>query len=122
MPSPHSLAHPHPPGLSPEYVTFTAGGLRVGAGFNLLRPEALEAMWYMWRVTRDWRYRTWGWAIFQAFETHCKVGWAGCCSGAWCGVCVCVVLGGWGVGGGQTHRCDTKRGRVWRSEGCIGSK
>lgn len=73
------MYHRMPTGLSPEYVTFTAGGLRVGAGFNLLRPEALEAMWYMWRVTRDWRYRTWGWAIFQAFETHCKAeaGYAG---------------------------------------------
>lgn len=74
-PIPHpplSLANPSS-GLSAEYVTFTAGGLRVGAAFNLLRPEALEAMWYMWRITRDWRYRTWGWHIFQAFETHCKV-------------------------------------------------
>jgi len=63
-----------PAGLSPEYVTFGATGLRVGAAFNLLRPEALEAMWYMWRLTHDWRYRTWGWEIFQAFERHCKVG------------------------------------------------
>ncbi|KAL4422458.1 hypothetical protein ABPG75_008655 [Micractinium tetrahymenae] len=73
------MYHRMPTGLSPEYVTFTAGGLRVGAAFNLLRPEALEAMWYMWRVTKDWRYRTWGWQIFQAFETHCKAeaGYAG---------------------------------------------
>lgn len=34
-------------GLSPEYVTFNQQGLRVGATYNLLRPEALEAMWYM---------------------------------------------------------------------------
>lgn len=74
--------HVPPAGLSPEYVTFTADGLRVGAGFNLLRPEALEAMWYMWRLTRDWRYRTWGWHIFQAFEEHCKVSSrAGCAAG-----------------------------------------
>ncbi|KAL4436084.1 hypothetical protein ABPG77_005532 [Micractinium sp. CCAP 211/92] len=73
------MYHRMPTGLSAEYVTFTAGGLRVGAAFNLLRPEALEAMWYMWRITRDWRYRTWGWHIFQAFETHCKAeaGYAG---------------------------------------------
>ena len=28
----------------------------------------------MWRLTHDWRYRTWGWEVFQAFERHCKVG------------------------------------------------
>ena len=27
----------------------------------------------MWRLTHDWRYRTWGWEVFQAFERHCKV-------------------------------------------------
>lgn len=34
-------------GLSPEYVTFAAGGMRPGASYNLLRPEALEAMWWV---------------------------------------------------------------------------
>lgn len=48
--------------------------LQVGAAYNLLRPEALEAMWYMWRLTHDWKYRAWGWQVFQAFEAHCKVG------------------------------------------------
>ena len=67
-----------PAGLSPEYVTFTAAqGMKVGAGLNLLRPEALEAFWYMWRLTRDWRYRTWGWEVFQAFQLHAKVRAAG---------------------------------------------
>ena len=54
--------------------------MKVGAGFNLLRPEALEAFWYMWRLTRDWRYRAWGWQVFQAFQQHSKVRlweWAG---------------------------------------------
>ncbi|PSC73991.1 Mannosyl-oligosaccharide 1,2-alpha-mannosidase MNS1 [Micractinium conductrix] len=73
------MYHRMPCGLSPEYVNFGPSGMRPGAAFNLLRPEALEAMWYMWRLTHDWRYRTWGWHIFQAFEKHCKVeaGYAG---------------------------------------------
>lgn len=37
---------PYPAGLAPEYVTFTQQGMRVDrAAYNLLRPEALEAMW-----------------------------------------------------------------------------
>jgi mannosyl-oligosaccharide alpha-1,2-mannosidase len=47
--------------------------MKVGAAYNMLRPEALEAMWYMWRLTHDWKYRVWAWEIFQAFETHSKV-------------------------------------------------
>ena len=62
-----------PAGLSPEYIQFSAGGMRVGAPYNLLRPEALEAFWYMWRMTKDWKYRTWAWEVFQAFQTQCKV-------------------------------------------------
>ena len=70
-------------GLSPEYIQFSAGGMRVGAPYNLLRPEALEAFWYMWRMTKDWKYRTWAWEVFQAFQTQCKVS----------GGVVCTVVG-----------------------------
>lgn len=43
-----------------------------GAHHNLLRPEALEAMFVLWRVTAKPKYRDWAWAMFQAFEKHCK--------------------------------------------------
>ena len=43
-----------------------------GAHHNLLRPEALEAMFVLWRVTAKPKYRDWAWAMFQAFERHCK--------------------------------------------------
>lgn len=33
---------------------------------------------YMWRMTKDWKYRTWAWEIFQAFQQHCKVIGLGC--------------------------------------------
>ncbi|GAB4814643.1 hypothetical protein N2152v2_001689 [Parachlorella kessleri] len=66
------MYHTQPTGLSPEYIQFSAGGMRVGAPYNLLRPEALEAFWYMWRMTKDWKYRTWAWEVFQAFQTQCK--------------------------------------------------
>ncbi|KAF4657947.1 Endoplasmic reticulum mannosyl-oligosaccharide 1,2-alpha-mannosidase [Perkinsus olseni] len=43
-------------GLAPEITRFDAHGLvdDVGAMHNLLRPEAIEALWYMWRATGDW--------------------------------------------------------------------
>ena len=47
--------------------------MRPGAPYNLLRPEAVEAFFYMWRATRDWRYRAWGWEVFAAFQEHCRV-------------------------------------------------
>ena len=34
----------------------------------ILRPEALEAFWYMYALTGDKKYREWGWKIFQKFE------------------------------------------------------
>jgi len=36
----------------------------------ILRPEALEAWWYMHELTGKQQYREWGWKAFQAFEKH----------------------------------------------------
>ncbi|KAK9829091.1 hypothetical protein WJX72_003851 [[Myrmecia] bisecta] len=40
---------------------------------SLLRPETMESLFIMYRVTRDVKYREWGWHIFRAFEKYCKV-------------------------------------------------
>ncbi|CAM6100570.1 unnamed protein product [Calypogeia fissa] len=40
---------------------------------NLLRPETVESLFVLYRVTGEMKYRHWGWEIFQAFETHAKV-------------------------------------------------
>lgn len=37
---------------------------------NLQRPETVESLFMMWRVTNDPIYREWGWEIFKAFEKH----------------------------------------------------
>ena len=70
-----------PTGLAPEFVKFDRGqGMRAGAYHNLLRPEAIESLFYMWRFTKEPKYREWGWKMFLAFERHCKVeagGYAG---------------------------------------------
>ncbi|KAI9342840.1 glycoside hydrolase [Obelidium mucronatum] len=38
----------------------------------ILRPEAIESMFYMWRFTHDPIYRERAWIIVQALEKHCK--------------------------------------------------
>ncbi|KAK7245677.1 hypothetical protein RIF29_40525 [Crotalaria pallida] len=47
---------------------------------NLLRPETVESLFVLYRITEDPKYREWGWQIFEAFEKHTKVGTGGYCS------------------------------------------
>ncbi|KAJ5953345.1 Mannosyl-oligosaccharide 1-2-alpha-mannosidase [Penicillium verhagenii] len=37
---------------------------------NLQRPETVESLFLMFRVTNDPIYRKWGWEIFKAFQKH----------------------------------------------------
>ena len=60
-------------GLAPEFVRFGGGRMLIGAAHNLLRPEAIESMFYMWRFTKDPKYREWGWRMFLAFEKYSRV-------------------------------------------------
>ena len=49
-----------------------AGNLAATGRAHLLRPEALESIFYLWRYTHDPKYREWGWHIFQALERHTR--------------------------------------------------
>ncbi|PNS17770.1 hypothetical protein CAC42_3165 [Sphaceloma murrayae] len=40
---------------------------------NLQRPETVETLFYMWRVTGEEVYREWGWEMFESFVKHTKV-------------------------------------------------
>ncbi|KAK0922427.1 mannosyl-oligosaccharide alpha-1,2-mannosidase [Friedmanniomyces endolithicus] len=40
---------------------------------NLQRPETVESLFYMWRITGDTKYRDWGWKMFEAFMKHTAV-------------------------------------------------
>lgn len=40
---------------------------------NLQRPETVESLFLMFRVTNDPIYRKWGWKIFKAFQKHTLV-------------------------------------------------
>ncbi|XP_077986058.1 endoplasmic reticulum mannosyl-oligosaccharide 1,2-alpha-mannosidase-like isoform X2 [Glandiceps talaboti] len=66
--------------LSPEIVYFNTNvhgrediSVKSADTHNLLRPETIESLFYIFRVTQDERYRDWGWEIFQAFEKYTKI-------------------------------------------------
>ena len=40
---------------------------------NLQRPETVESLFYMWRITNDPIYREWGWEMFSSFIAHTAV-------------------------------------------------
>lgn len=40
---------------------------------NLQRPETIETLFYMWRITGEDMYREWGWEMFKAFMNHTAV-------------------------------------------------
>ena len=41
--------------------------------YYILRPEAIESYFLMWRLTKDQKYRDWGWEMVQALDKNCKV-------------------------------------------------
>jgi mannosyl-oligosaccharide alpha-1,2-mannosidase len=40
---------------------------------NLQRPETVESLFYMWRITEDVKYRDWGWEMFKSFMNYTAV-------------------------------------------------
>jgi mannosyl-oligosaccharide alpha-1,2-mannosidase len=63
-----------PTGIGPEVAEFHTGHLvsAGGAKHYLLRPEAIEAWFYMWRYTHDQHWRDVAWNAFQAIEKECR--------------------------------------------------
>ena len=59
--------------LGAEAYSFKDGKMTVEKPFNILRPEAVESLFYFYRFTKKPWYRKVGWRIFTAIETHCKV-------------------------------------------------
>ncbi len=42
-------------------------------GHNLLRPETIESLFILYRITGKELYRDMGWRLFQAFENYTRV-------------------------------------------------
>ncbi|CAL9009420.1 unnamed protein product [Prunus brigantina] len=63
-----------PTKLAGENYFFRAGeDLSVGTSWNILRPETVESLFYLWRLTGNKTYQEWGWNIFQAFEKNSRI-------------------------------------------------
>ena len=41
----------------------------------LLRPELVESLFVLYRVTKNPLYQEWAWEIFESIERHCKCSW-----------------------------------------------
>jgi len=50
-----------------------------GDRMYILRPETVESIFYMYRLTKDEKYRDWAWEIMQNIEETCRLetGYAG---------------------------------------------
>ncbi|KAI8845230.1 mannosyl-oligosaccharide 1,2-alpha-mannosidase IA [Chytriomyces cf. hyalinus JEL632] len=65
-----SLYESTPTGLGPE--TAVAGTLMTVDGKYQLRPEMVESLFYMWRLTHDDKYRERAWKVVESLERHCR--------------------------------------------------
>ena len=67
--------------ISSENVDFDAANASWKADYvikkpdshNLQRPETIESLFYMWRITGDVVYREWGWEMFKSFVQYTTV-------------------------------------------------
>jgi len=70
-------------GIGPESMEFNskveATAARAGERYYILRPETVEAYFYMWRLTKNQKYRDWAWEAIEAIEKHCRCGENGYC-------------------------------------------
>ncbi|EOY32061.1 hypothetical protein SCA6_011162 [Theobroma cacao] len=55
-----------------NYFFRTGQDMTVGTSWNILRPETVESLFYLWRLTGNKTYQEWGWNIFQAFERNSR--------------------------------------------------
>ncbi|XP_007944749.2 endoplasmic reticulum mannosyl-oligosaccharide 1,2-alpha-mannosidase-like [Orycteropus afer afer] len=77
----YEMYHQFKSGLSPEAVYFninariTHKDMRVFSqdNFNMLRPETVESLFYLYRFTGDKKYQDWGWEILQSFNKYTRI-------------------------------------------------
>lgn len=82
----YQMYHQTPSGLSPEIVVFNDGEATPPAGswtspsgdffvkpadrHNLQRPETVESIMFLYHLTKDEKYREWGYEILSSFKEH----------------------------------------------------
>lgn len=61
-----------PHGLAPETVLFDSEHMVAGAKDYRLRPETLESLFYLYRISENKTYQDWSWNIFKAINNVTK--------------------------------------------------
>lgn len=69
----YELYRRSPTGLTPEVNSFAGSSPMPLERQYRLRPETLESIYYMYRVTGDETYRDWSWNIFKAIDKVARV-------------------------------------------------
>ena len=76
-----------PAGLAPEIAHFVTNAgpsfaehlhmgdmvVKANDAHHLQRPETVESLFVLYRLTKNETYREWGWKIFERWQAHCKV-------------------------------------------------
>lgn len=64
-------------GIGPESFRFTneveAKAVSTNEKYYILRPEVVETWFYLWRITKQDKYREWAWNVVLALEKYAKV-------------------------------------------------
>lgn len=83
----YQMYHQTPSGLAPEIVVFNDGKvsfpnawsspsgdfyIKPADRHNLQRPETVESIMFLYHLTKDEKYRTWGYEIFKSFVEHSR--------------------------------------------------
>ena len=71
----YQMWHETKSGLAPEYVIFSKNGMHPGGGadYYLLRPETVESLFYLYRITNNEKYRKYGYEIYESIERNCRI-------------------------------------------------
>lgn len=75
-PVPEGALHATPPAVLPRNKDAAWREdfiVKANDAHNLQRPETVETLLYMWRITGDVKYREWGWEMFRSFMEHTAV-------------------------------------------------
>jgi mannosyl-oligosaccharide alpha-1,2-mannosidase len=58
-------------GLGNDVIDIQLDEMIVPGKEYALRPETIESIFYLWRLTKDQKYREWGWKILKVkFLSH----------------------------------------------------
>ena len=76
----HAMYAQSPTGVGSSGIRFAPGNdFSITSRDYVLRPEAIESWFYMYRHTKDEKYREWAWNAFLSIKANCRTaeGYAG---------------------------------------------